>query len=151
MSPLSRQEYRRRLSPEARERERQSSIAWKRRQRGRCVDCGAETKYAGNGKRVSERCVECGRPYGRERLREAVLGRGHLQQAILAALSETEPIRYMDIRAATGIPDDKLGQTLIRMVRYGLIARPARGRYLRTSDGSSTMQPLSSRLSTKEA
>jgi hypothetical protein len=40
----------------------------KRRRRGICVDCGVETRYAGHGKNVSDRCVPCAnRHNGEER------------------------------------------------------------------------------------
>jgi hypothetical protein len=101
-----------------------SSREAKRRARGVCVDCGAETRYNGHGRRVSERCGRC----ANRGVGIAKRGKGPRVEATLALLA-TGPHRHSEIRDELQISNGHAGEILHRLLKYGLISRPERGLY----------------------
>jgi transposase len=61
------------VNPAYWEKSLRTAREWKQRQKGACIDCGAETHYAGHGRVVSERCADCGRAANRIWTRELVI------------------------------------------------------------------------------
>jgi hypothetical protein len=116
------------VSPQAKENERRLSREYKRRLKGTCRICGAETRYAGRpGKPVSDLCHE----HAMQAWGEARKGQGELQQRVLHYLYK--PRRYSEIREACGISDNAMSPTLQRLMEHGLIERVSRGVYARVN------------------
>ena len=111
-------------SEEARENNRRLSREAKRRRRGRCVECGAETRYGGRASPVSERCQTCGAKYVGQKLR----GRGHVAQALYAYLA-SGPKRYTQNCNELGVSRGQVNMTLSRAMRYGDVVRIQHGVY----------------------
>lgn len=109
---------------------RASELEWKRRQRGVCVDCGGETRYAGHGRRTSERCGKCARALvGRLRV-----GKGKVQRRVLAYLADYGDVPYSEIEKGLGVPYHSLSQVMHRLLKAGLVERPRRGVYRLTEE-----------------
>lgn len=116
MSPRSqaRLELNRRLSREA-----------KRRRRGTCEICGAETRYGGKGPPgVSPLCGPCGRRKSGETRR----GNGPIQQQLRELIAGGVD-RYGDLRDRLGISSQHASVALNREVKAGRVRRVSRGRY----------------------
>lgn len=112
------------ISPQYAEKERISARDAKWRRRGTCKDCGAETRYNGHGRGVSDLCSPCAnKRSGAERR-----GQGSTVSAILALLAG-RPRRRSEIRDALGITNGHTGQALHRLCAYGFVYRPKRGVY----------------------
>ncbi len=112
------------LNPAAAERGRTLVREYKARQRGACVDCGAETRYTGHGASVSPRCVPCGKKLS------GLQRRGHGPKAgRLLTLLQEGPRRYSEIVDLLGVSKVHAGVLLNRQVRYGTVVRVARGMY----------------------
>ncbi len=111
------------------ERQLESSREAKRRRRGVCLDCGAETRYAGGsnaeGTAVALRCVACAARRNGERLR----GQGRHQRALRELLGLRGPLRRSAIGPALGISDDHVSVLLTSELRRGAIRRLERGVY----------------------
>ena len=97
----------------------------KRRRRGVCEVCGAETRYNGHrGIGVSAQCIRCqARERGRER-------RGHSPIAERAVAFLATPHHFAEIADHLGISKGYVSELLDRLRRYGLIERIARGVYV---------------------
>jgi putative AbiEi antitoxin of type IV toxin-antitoxin system len=109
----------------AAERARIQARDAKRRRRGTCKECGAETRYNGvsvNG--PSEYCVSC----ANHRSHAQFKGRGPIQLAVLGLLAHGEA-RYSYIRNTLGLSSEHAAITLNRLVSYGLVERVRRGVY----------------------
>lgn len=116
------------LHPDLAERDRAFARAYKRRQRGTCTRCGAETRY--NGQTVngpSEFCIPCGKDVQRERMAE-IRGTGPFQKQILDLLA-SRPHGYMEIVRELDTYKGKVSATLDKLLRYGIVYRPKRGVY----------------------
>jgi uncharacterized protein YerC len=122
---LSYSTVRRYLDPEFAERMRVASRDAKRRRRGRCRVCGAETSYNGDGKAVSDLCQKHAAQEAGLRRR----GKGRHQLRLYAFL--TQPRRYTAIRIHLGISSAQLSVMLNRELRGGRIRRLSRGVYVR--------------------
>jgi biotin operon repressor len=96
----------------------------KRRVRGTCVDCGAETKYDGHGRRAALRCSVCAHRKSGETQR----GTGRTQARILALLANG-PMRFGEIQEALGTYSGFVANHVHRLRKYGLIVRLERGLY----------------------
>lgn len=121
---------RRWVNPETNRRHLQMARDAKRRRRGTCERCGAETRYGGHKRHpggVSRYCVPCGEFLSGERGR-ALRGTGPVQRKTLELLAE-RPHRFMEICRALGKPKGAIGPHLDRLMRYGLVVRPKRGLY----------------------
>lgn len=113
-------------SPEALERNRVASREAKRRRRGVCVDCGAETRYAGkNGNAISMRCQACGPKY---HARMHLEGHGSVVERLYALLA-TRPHRFSEIRDALGLSNEHTSMRLRRSIALGRIVRVRYGVY----------------------
>lgn len=109
----------------------------KRRRRGVCERCGAETRYGGlmrHGRTgVSRFCVPCGRDVTRERM-VLTRGTGTRGQQVLSLLAE-RPYRFLELAQEIGVTKNCMGQLLHRLRAYGLVERPERGLYVLTEAG----------------
>lgn len=114
--------------PEKEQRQREMSLAYKRRIHGTCERCGAVTNYSGHGINASRFCAPCGSVVGGEIQRERTRGKGPLQLAIVAFLSE--PHRYIEIRDRFGLTSSHTGVQLNRLVECGMVSRVSRGVYV---------------------
>jgi hypothetical protein len=114
------------LSPQALENNRRSSREAKQRRRGVCVECGAETRYAGyRGQPLAPHCKPCGDRISADKKRY----RGSVVERFLPMCDGATPIS--EIARILGISVQHAGVLAGRMIRYGAIVRVARGRYLR--------------------
>lgn len=116
------------MSPEAAEHRRKQAREYKRNRTGTCLDCGAQTRYAGHGVVVSKRCNLCA-PKDRG-LRDR--GKGQRQQALFEHLDEVGEARYMSIVAHLGITKNHTGTLINHAMRDGQIVRVRRGWYARS-------------------
>lgn len=107
------------------QRSRESSLAAKRRRRGACEDCGAETRYAGHESDVSRWCRSCAATH----VGAALRGRGPMQARLYALLRERGELRYMEITRELGVSTDYAGALLNSELSAGRIERPSRGVY----------------------
>ncbi len=97
----------------------------KRRRRGICEDCGTETRYNGhNGTGVSRLCNPC----MNRRIAASRQGTGPLGQRILSFVGDGER-RMGEIADVCGASYKMTATALHRLVRYGLLERPAHGVY----------------------
>jgi hypothetical protein len=112
------------VSEEARTRSQISSRRAKRRRRGVCERCRGETRYNGKTSAVSRLCVVCS---NRERgLRKR--GKGPNMDLIVGAL-ERGPLRFSDLRDTVGLSNEIVFNCLLRLRKWGIVERPARGLY----------------------
>lgn len=120
----------RRADPAKYEHDLRVSREAKRRRRGRCVDCGAETRYAGGsnaaGSAVSLRCPACASIRNGERAR----GQGWSQRRLHELLAAGR-VWTVDELLEQGVASSRpsLSVLLTREVQAGRVVRVGRGRY----------------------
>lgn len=114
------------------ERNRRSSRDAKRRRRGLCVDCGAETRY--NGSTVNGPSLRC-RNCAAVAAGRAKSGTGDQQQRLLDLLGDGRDWRRADILDALGMTGRHgwFSQLVARLLKQGLIERPRRAVYRRVA------------------
>lgn len=118
------------LHPDYAERQRHLSREAKMRRTGRCVNCGATTRYNGHERAVSALCHACAcRRAGDER-RDT----GPIWNVLIGLLSAGVPVRFSVLRAAIvsagGQPDSIFPLLYQRLIPRGYARRIARGVYV---------------------
>ena len=118
---------RRVILPEYNERQRIQSRDAKRRRHGTCVTCGAQTNYGGKKHYpVGMYCQSCAGRLGGLANREK---NGVYYHRLVEVLGRHGEMRYSELRDATGISSQYMGEFVKRHVRYGTIVRIRRGVY----------------------
>ena len=116
----------RNLSPQAYERTLRQSREAKRRRRGTCEDCGAETRYNGttiNG--PSRFCLKC----SARRNGEEARGSGPMQSRLHELLEVSGELRCAAVARILGITTNYAMVLLLREIEHGRVVRVRRGVY----------------------
>jgi hypothetical protein len=116
------------FNPYSAQNRRAASRKYKAAKAGECVDCGAETKYAGrkyNGKWVSLRCHNC----ANKKVAALKIGRGPNQDALRRFLALKQEATRAEMIDAIGIKPEGLAPLVNRAMKQGWLVRVRRGVY----------------------